>query len=1315
MAPKQSKQPSAPPIPSTTTTGTASLSARRMSTSTGSAAPPLQLDIASTAKGDVQLKQSLSPRAPDAPALNATASPLPVTNEGVTPPLTTSGAPRLTRAGSIKPKQGAGGRGSKNQERRQSEDAGYHGGEERHGQPNDFVDHPSDSDDAAPVAQQQQQQQQPPPLTSTGSGRPPLSSRTSGSGGGGSASAGIKAKDHHTGAQVKPQAASRNSPHQHDEIKASLPANFPDPESVARSMQRNRNPSMSSGQHPGRLPIGRNKSHLGMSPARPNGGAKSRSPSVSSLRSVEATSHPFPTPGLKKGQNGFEFDSWKSVEEKRLEEDERKEKHWKRWGPYVSERQWATVREDYSANGDAWTHFPHEHARSRAYRWGEDGIAGISDNHGRMAFTVAMWNEKDPILKERMFGTTGHQGNHGEDVKELYWYLDSTPTHSYMKMLYKYPQRAYPYEQLVRESQNRGRDVGEFEITDTDAFDDDRYWDVFVEYAKDEDNAEGISVRITAYNRGPEPATLHLVPQLLFRNTWSWPKERPTGEDMPSLRQTGEGTIEANHKQMGRYYFYANSSPAPIGPRGKKDAHDPVFVDDVVVPELLFADNDTNFERLYGGNNVAKYPKDAFHDHIIRSHRPPLPKEENGAASPPPPSDGEEYDSDTTANGTATPRPEQHDPRQFVNPNKEGTKAAAHYTFRDVPGNGGCAVVRVKLTTRTAEEDPTVFDEESFDTTVEERRMDSDEFYSRFNSGALSDDLRNIMRQALSGMLWTKQFYMFIQKEWIEGDPGQPAPPPERKHIRNHEWKHMHIEDILSMPDKWEYPFFAIWDSAFHCIPLAMIDPAYAKKQLDIMTREWYMKPDGALPAYEWNFGDVNPPVHAWATFRVFKIERKMHGREDIPFLERVFQKLLINFTWWVNRKDADGQNVFEGGFLGLDNISPFNRSERLPTGGTMRQADGTGWMGFYCLTMLNIALELAKHNPVYEDIASKFFEHFLFIADAMTFHDGQEGEVSLWNDEEGFYFDAITWGPGAIKQLPVRSLVGLIPLYATLTLEPATLKKFPGFKKRMEWFIKNRSSISKRNIANMSLGGKGDRRLLALASEDRLRRILERMLDENEFLSEYGIRSLSRHHKEHPWSMEVNGEEFSVHYWPGDSHSGMFGGNSNWRGPIWLATTFLLIESLQRFYQYYGNSFKIECPTGSGDMMNLAQVAEDIQHRVINLFARDHEGNRACNGGSEMLNKDPNFRDYVPFHEFFHADSGRGLGASHQTGWTGLVAFFIWSVGSTSRLPGTPRTPRSVADTYFFDVPPTPGASDAEYSMFDSGAETDGPEPHEL
>lgn len=935
------------------------------------------------------------------------------------------------------------------------------------------------------------------------------------------------------------------------------------------------------------------------------------------------------------------------VERYRLLQDERKERHWKRWGPYLSERQWATVREDYSGNGDAWSHFPHAQARSRAYRWGEDGIAGISDNHQRLCFALALWNGVDPILKERLFGVTGHEGNHGEDVKELYYYLDSTPTHSYMKYLYKYPQRPYPYEQLVRESGNRSRDVNEFEILDTDAFEDNKYWDVFVEYAKDEDAPDAISIRITAYNRGPEPATLHIIPQLWFPNTWSWSKDAPP---KPVMYLAAPGAIAVKHPQM-KANLYCLPSPPPVGPATSEEDDG-----DIVYPEMLFTENETNYKRLYGGQNVNPYCKDAFHDHIIPSHRP----------------------SDWSKAGeTSGPRSE------FVNPHNRGTKGASHYVFRDVPANGGCAVVRCKLTPEKPDADPGITDEELFDSTVDERREEADEFYAHLAVGPLTDDLRSVMRQALAGMLWSKQYYKFIHSQWMSGDSAQPPPPPERKHIRNRDWKHLHIEDILSMPDKWEYPFFAAWDSAFHCIPLAMIDPAFAKKQLDLLTREWYMKPDGQIPAYEWNFSDVNPPVHAWATFRVFKIERKLFGKEDIQFLERVFQKLLLNFTWWVNRKDQDGQNVFEGGFLGLDNIGAFNRSEPLPTGGVLRQADGTAWMAFFCLNMLNMALELAKHNSVYEDIASKFFEHFIFIADAMTYKPDPDNELSLWNEDEGFYFDAIQWGNHA-QQMPVRSLVGLIPLYATLVLEPSTINRFPGFKKRMEWFIENRPEMSKRNMANMKGRGKGDRRLLALCDKDRLVKILERMLDEEEFLSDYGVRSLSLYHKDHPYSMTVHGQRYEVAYWPGDSKSGMFGGNSNWRGPIWLATNFLLIESLQRFSQYYGNDLEVECPSGSGDYMPLNKVAEEIQHRIIHIFARDVDGRRATNGGSSLLDRDPYFRDYVWFYEFFHGNSGCGLGASHQTGWTGLVAYHIMQSGISCRLPKTPRTPRSHARHYF-------------------------------
>ncbi|KAG9120488.1 hypothetical protein FRC07_003987, partial [Ceratobasidium sp. 392] len=962
---------------------------------------------------------------------------------------------------------------------------------------------------------------------------------------------------------------------------------------------------------------------------------------------------------------------------------------------------------DYSANGDAWAAFPHSAARSRAYRWGEDGLGGISDNHQRLCFGLALWNGEDPFLKERLFGVTGHEGNHGEDCKELYYYLDSTPTHSYMKFLYKYPQRRFPYEELVQENINRGRDVPEFELNHTSVLDDDRYWDVFIEYAKDEDDAEAMSIRITAYNRGPEAADLHIIPQLWFPNTWSWTLDQPK---RPQMNLVAPGTVKVVNEKLSTVpYMYCIPSPPPVGPIA--DGEDIVEVEgEGVAPEMLFTENDTNYERLYGGVNPSPYVKDAFHDHIVPEHRPAVETDtgltKSEAEIRTERGDCEEDFARAPLTPTVRPPPRPFDDegeRQFVNPNNVGTKSGAHYVFKAVPPRGGCAVVRLKLTPRTPNEDPSIWDEELFDDTVDARREDADEFYARLasGSGGITDDLRAIMRQALGGMMWSKQYYKFIHKEWANGDPAQPPPPPERKWVRNREWKHLHIADVLSMPDKWEYPFFAAWDTAFHCIPLAMIDPAFAKKQLDLLTREWYMKPDGALPAYEWNFSDVNPPVHAWATFRVFKIERKLTGNEDLQFLERVFQKLLLNFTWWVNRKDAGGNNVFEGGFLGLDNIGAFNRSEPLPTGGVLRQADGTAWMAFYCLNMLNMALELAKHNSVYEDIASKFFEHFIFIADAMTYREGDD-ELSLWNEEEGFYFDAIQWGEKHSQQMPIRSLVGLIPLYATLVLEPSVINRFPGFKKRMEWFIDNRPEISQRNMANMKARGKGERRLLALASKERLVKILEKMLDESEFFSDYGIRSMSLYHKDHPWSINVNGQDFGVEYWPGDSRSGMFGGNSNWRGPIWLAVNFLLVESLQRFHQYYGNDLQVECPTGSGDYMDLAKVADEIQHRLIHIFGRDMDGRRATNGGEDKLDRDPHFRDYVWFHEFFHGDDGRGLGASHQTGWTGLVAFSIMQSGLSCRLPRTPKTPRSVARHYFDEhIDTASEAGDAPFSAY--------------
>jgi hypothetical protein len=677
-----------------------------------------------------------------------------------------------------------------------------------------------------------------------------------------------------------------------------------------------------------------------------------------------------------------------------------------------------------------------------------------------------------------------------------------------------------------------------------------------------------------------------------------------------------------------------------------------------VMPQLMFTENDTNYEVLYGGENAQPYVKDAFHRYIV------------------------------------------DDEKDAINPTQRGTKAAAWYAFEEGDGipPGGCAVVRFKFTRNLnkdfediapdAELDEAGLDEEEFDDTIERRRSEADEFYWRISPLPMADDLRNIQRQALSGMLWTKQFYHFIWDQWANGDPAQPPPPPGRKGIRNQTWRHMHLDDILSMPDCWEYPFFAAWDTAFHTIPLAMVDPDFAKKQLDVMTREWYMHPNGQIPAYEWNFGDVNPPVHAWAVFRTFKMERKLYGREDLDFLERVFQKLLLNFTWWVNRKDFDGKNVFEGGFLGLDNIGIFNRSEPLPTGGVLEQADSTGWMAFYSLNMLNIALELAKHRRIYEDIASKFFEHFIFISDAMTYKGEQDGgESSLWNEEDGFYYDAISWGGPWSQQMPVRSLVGLIPLYAVLTLEPELISKFPSFKKRVDWFVENRNDVAERNIASMSKRGKGDRMLLSLVSKDRLVRILEKMLDEDEFLSDYGIRSLSKYHKDKPYSMNVNGQEFKVDYVPGDSNSSLFGGNSNWRGPIWLCVNFLLIESLLRFYMFYGDEFKVECPTGSGEYMHLGHVAEEIQHRLQHIFAQGEDGRRACNAGSDLLDYNTHWRDNLWFHEFFHADDGRGLGASHQTGWTGLVAKLIHDSGINCRVPQTPRTPGTAANHYFDDI----------------------------
>ena len=873
-----------------------------------------------------------------------------------------------------------------------------------------------------------------------------------------------------------------------------------------------------------------------------------------------------------------------AAEKQRLEENRNRKAYWNRWGPYLSERQWGTVREDYSADGGAWDYFSHEQARSRAYRWGEDGIGGISDNHQRLCFAVSLWNGKDPILKERIFGLTGSQGNHGEDVKEYYFYLDSTPTHSYMKYLYKYPQDTFPYGKLVEENQKRDRRSFEYELLDTGIFDGDRYYDVFVEYAKATD--EDILIAINAYNRGSQSQTLHILPTLWFRNTWSWDgkTQKPS---LKVIKSDGNvSIIEAEHATLGKRWLYVEGSV-----------------------ELLFVDNETNSKRLFGLENATAYVKDGINDYVVQGQK------------------------------------------EAVNPGRSGTKFSPHYILKI--GGGQSKKVRLRLSDSPNIGQP--FGSE-FDATFETRIKEADEFYNSISPFSMKEDVRQVQRQAFAGMLWSKQYYHYVVDDWLKGDPNSPPPPESRKGIRNKEWIHLFNDDVISMPDKWEYPWFAAWDLAFHCIPLAIVDPEFAKRQLDLMTREWYMHPNGQIPAYEWNFSDVNPPVHAWATLRVYKIEKKMYGRADKQFLERVFQKLLLNFTWWVNRKDSEGNNVFEGGFLGLDNIGVFDRSSPLPTGGNLQQADGTSWMGMFCLNMLAISLELALDNPVYEDIASKFFEHFLYIADAMN----RIGAVTnLWDEEDGFYYDVLYLPNGEHVPLKVRSMVGLIPLFAITILEPAVVNKLPNFKKRLAWFIEHRPDL-KKNVACMQTPGIGERRLLAIVYQEKLERILEKMLDESEFLGPYGIRALSRYHLEHPYKFYVGGEEYRVDYEPGESSTPLFGGNSNWRGPVWFPVNFLLIESLQKMHYYLGDDCKVECPTGSGKMMNLWQVAAEISHRLIDVFVRDSSDRRPVYGGIEKFQKDPHWRDLILFHEYFHGDNGAGIGANHQTGWTGLVGKLI-------------------------------------------------------
>ena len=881
-----------------------------------------------------------------------------------------------------------------------------------------------------------------------------------------------------------------------------------------------------------------------------------------------------------------------NAEARRLEEDRQRIKNWKRWGPYLSERQWGTVREDYSPFGSAWDYLSHDHARSRAYRWGEDGLAGISDRHQYICFALELWNGRDPILKERLFGLTGSQGNHGEDVKEYYFYLDSTPTHSYMKYLYKYPQLEFPYSKLVEENRRRGRNQPEFELIETGVFDEDRYFDIFVEYAKAE--PEEILIRIQAVNRGPEAAVLHLLPTVWFRNTWSWGYTEPR----PNLRRVKSedprAIIEVNHHYYGRRWLYCEGSP-----------------------ELLFTENETNNRRLYGLEN-GSYAKDGINDYIV------------------------------------------HGVKEAVNAGHSGTKGTAHYPLTVDPGR--TVTVRLRLTDK--EIPPTVGEHlgADFERVFLERQREADEFYATVIPQDLAPDAQNVVRQAFGGLLWSKQFYHYVVEHWLKGDPAYPPPAAGRKYGRNHEWTHLYNADVISMPDKWEYPWYAAWDLAFHCIPLALVDSDFAKKQLILLLREWYMHPNGQLPAYEWAFGDVNPPVHAWAAWRVYKVEKKRRGVGDRKFLERIFHKLLLNFTWWVNRKDAEGRNVFQGGFLGLDNIGVFDRSAPLPTGGHIEQSDGTSWMAMYCQNMLAIALELAREDPAYEDVASKFWEHFVYIAHAMN-NLGGEG-IALWDDQDGFYYDVLHLPDGGHFFLKVRSMVGLIPLFAVETLDPDLLNRLPGFKRRLEWFIDNRPDLTQ-NCACMRTPGHSSRRLLSIVDPDRLRRVLRYMLDEEEFFSPYGIRALSRHHLAHPYTLTVDGSDHRVDYEPAESTTGLFGGNSNWRGPIWFPVNFLLIESLQKFHFYLGDSYKVECPTGSGRMANLWEVAGEISRRLMRIFLRGPDERRPVFGAAEKFQTDPHWRNHILFHEYFHGDNGAGIGASHQTGWTGLIAKLIQQYGA--------------------------------------------------
>ena len=883
------------------------------------------------------------------------------------------------------------------------------------------------------------------------------------------------------------------------------------------------------------------------------------------------------------------------------------------WGPYLSERQWGTVREDYSADGNAWEYFPHDMARSRAYRWGEDGLTGICDEAQTLCFALALWNGRDSILKERLFGLTNREGNHGEDVKEYYYYLDATPTHSYLKMLYKYPQATYPYDQLVEENRRRSLFEQEFELIDTGVFNQDRYWDVFVEYAKA--TGDDILVRINVFNRGPDIATIYVLPQLWFRNTWSW-----NASPKPKIKVDGSALL-AQHTTLGAYWLNADGSPAK-----------------------LFCENETNVMRLYG-LRAKGYFKDAFHEYIVNK---------NSA---------------------------------MVNPAQEGTKTGLLY----VANVGAGREVQFRLRLSAAHQQSPFL---GFESIFAQRRKEADNFYAAIQDGLADEDARLVQRQAFAGMVWSKQFYSYNVHDWLVGDPAYPRPPAERQTGRNSDWIHFGESAVFSMPDKWEYPWFAAWDLAFHAVTFALIDADFAKKQLLKLGHAWLLHPNGQVPAYEWNFGDTNPPVHAWAAWRVFQIDRKSRRLQnqddpgDLAFLKRIFLKLLLNFTWWVNKKDKQGRNLFQGGFLGLDNIGCFNRDLTMPDGAYLSQSDGTAWMAMYSLNMMRIALELAQHDQAFEYIATKFFEHFLYIAQAMTAMGAIA--VGLWDEQDGFYYDVLNLPDGQAIPLRVRSLVGLIPLFAVETLEPELLAKVPDFQRRMEWFLEHRPDLTKL-VSRWSVPGIGERRLLSLLRGHRLKALLKRMLDPGEFLSDYGIRAVSRFHKQHPfsyWSPAL-GKLLSVDYEPGESQSRLFGGNSNWRGPIWFPVNFLIIESLQKFHHYYGDDFKVECPTGSGHFRTIDQVAAELSRRLASIFLKGAAGARPVNALYPKFQQDPNFRDYILFHEYFDGEVGRGVGASHQTGWTGIIAKLLQPREGYSLREGGPRaSEKTLVDTFGQSVP---------------------------